>query len=156
MRHARQTGFTLVELILVIVVMGLLAGIALPSLMDRQSLNEVAVTDQVRVLLRLAQKVAVTQNRDVCFMRTAADLRLVYPVGGACSLTGNPVIDPGSGDDLGSPGNIPLAAGVVITGNTAVRFNGRGQLVPNTANLAITVGGQPPWNIAKETGFVYR
>lgn len=152
MSRPRQTGFTLVELILVLVVMGLLAGVALPRLMDHQSQDEVSTNDELKATLRLARQVATSQSREVCFMRTAADFRLVYANTGApCVLAGPAVSEPGSGVAL----TVPLPAAVVLSGSTTIRFNSRGQLVPNTVPLSVTVGTMTPLTISRETGFVY-
>ena len=63
MKPTRQTGFTLVELILVMVVMGLLAGVALPSLTNRQSQDELTTRDELKATLRLARQVATSQTK---------------------------------------------------------------------------------------------
>ncbi|MGE5452270.1 MAG: Tfp pilus assembly protein FimT/FimU [Acidobacteriota bacterium] len=151
MRPPRQAGFTLVELILVIVVMGLLAGVAVPRLMNNRSQDEVSTRDELKATLRLARQVAVSRNRDVCFMRTPAQFSLVYLNAGACALGGAAVLEPGTGQ----PHVVPLPSGVVLAGAATIRFNSRGQLVPNGANLQITVGALPALTISRETGFVY-
>lgn len=147
----RQAGFTLVELILVIVLMGLLAAVALPGLSNRQSQDELTTRDELKATLRLARQVASAQNQTVCFMRTAVQFQLVYATAaGVCNLAGTPVLEPGSGQ----PKVIELAPNVVLTGANTIVFNPRGQLVPATVNATITVGSTQALTINSETGFV--
>lgn len=155
MKPSRQSGFTLVELIMVMVVMGLLAGVALPRLTNRQSQDEVVTRDELKATLRLARQVATSQNQRVCFMRTPIQFVLVYAnAAGACQLAGTPVVEPGSG----SAKVVDLPAGVVLGGANTVQFNSRGQLVPNAVDQTITVGtAAAPLTVTinRETGFVY-
>ncbi|MDE2431374.1 MAG: prepilin-type N-terminal cleavage/methylation domain-containing protein [Burkholderiales bacterium] len=152
MKFHHQTGFTLVELILVILVMGILAGVALPRLTNRQTQDEVTTRDELKATLRLAREVAFAQNRTVCFMRTAAQFSLVYATpAGTCNLGGTPVVEPGSGDAL----VVDLPPGVSLTGAAVIRFNNRGQPVPNTVNQSLAVGSTAALTISRETGFVY-
>lgn len=155
MSQPRQSGFTLVELILVIVLMGLLAGVAIPRLTDHQSQDEMSTRDEVKATLRFARQVATSQAREVCFMRTAAQFRLVYAnVGAPCVLAGPLVSEPGKGGPFIV--DLPLTSTVTLAGSTAtIRFNTRGQLVPNTVSPTVTVGSLPPLTVSLETGFVY-
>lgn len=150
--RTRQTGFTLVELILVMVVMGLLAGVALPRLTDHRSQDEMRTRDQLKATLRLARQVAVAQNRPVCFVRTAAQFNLVYATGGGvCSLGGTVLTEPGTG----AQALTELPAGVALSGANTLQFDARGRLVPYLAGQSITVGTTAPLLINHETGFVY-
>ncbi|MBC7857311.1 MAG: prepilin-type N-terminal cleavage/methylation domain-containing protein [Burkholderiaceae bacterium] len=94
-RHvAGPRGFTMVELVTVIVIMGIMAAVAAPRFFERQTFDARTFTDQTRTMLRLAQKVAIAQNRPVhvrldgqsvalCF--DAACTALVFPPGGSNS-----------------------------------------------------------------------
>lgn len=62
----KARGFTLIELITVMVLIGILAVAALPRFFDRNVFDARGFFDETKALLRYAQKVAVAQRRTVC------------------------------------------------------------------------------------------
>lgn len=57
--RCRQRGFTIVELVLVIVIVGVLGALAGPRFFDDRTFDERAYAEEVASILRYAQKVAV-------------------------------------------------------------------------------------------------
>ena len=66
-RHCEKlSGFTLIELIMVIVILGVLAIFAAPRVFNAGDFSARGFHDETLSLLRYAQKTAVVQRRSVC------------------------------------------------------------------------------------------
>lgn len=61
----KRSGFTLAELLIVLVIVGVLAVVALPRLADRGGLDARGAEDGALAALRFAQKAAIAQRRRV-------------------------------------------------------------------------------------------
>jgi MSHA pilin protein MshC len=145
-RRRRTAGFTLVELITIMVVAAILAAVAAPRFFTRLSFEERGFYDQSVAAIRYAQRVAIAERRNVFVVMEANRLRLCYD---AACVAG--VREPGAGNayDIGTPD------GVGLDTTTTFSFNGLGQ--PSiAANLAVTVTGQDnrAFTVQQETGFV--
>lgn len=73
-----QRGFTIVELIMVMVIIGILATVAAPRFFDRNVFDSRGFYDQVISTLRYAQKAAIAQRRFVCVAFAANSVTLTY------------------------------------------------------------------------------
>ena len=71
-----QRGFTLVELILVIVILSVLSVYALPRLFDTKAVFARGFHDETMGYLRFAQKTAIAQRRTVCVTFTTTKVTL--------------------------------------------------------------------------------
>lgn len=127
-------GFTIIELLIVLVVTALLAAIAAPRLTDRTALQERGARDQLRTMIGHARRVAMTQQREVCVLTTPAQARAVYANAGAC-LPAAPLRDPAGNAAY----TLDMPPGTALGGAALLRFNSRGQPVP-ALDRTLTVG----------------
>jgi MSHA pilin protein MshC len=79
-----QSGFTLVELIVVMVLAGILAAFAAPRFFERAGFDARAYSDQVRTLIRFGQKIAIAQNRNVYVRVDGAKVALCFDATAVC------------------------------------------------------------------------
>ena len=89
----QSKGFTLVELIVTMVVVGIISAVAIPRFADQQGFQSRAFYEQVQEAIKFAQKVAVAQRKSVYVTTTATTLQACYVA--ACGGVGSyAVIDP--------------------------------------------------------------
>ena len=69
-------GFTLVELVVILIVLGILAVFAMPRFAGREPFDARAFHDSTLAALRYAQKTAIAQRRPVCVSFSANSLTL--------------------------------------------------------------------------------
>lgn len=143
----RQRGFTLIELIMVMVILGVLAVFAAPRMFNQSDLYARGFHDGTVAYLRYAQKAAIAQRRTVCVAFGASDLILTMasdaPTAAAAVYDCSTVAPSFAGPKGESP--VVLAAKPGVSYDTApapvaFNFNGLGQ--------PITSAGAP---MAKQT-----
>lgn len=142
-------GFTMVELILVIVVAGILAAVAVPRMIGRNSFDSRGFADQLAATVRFAQKLAVAQRRDVFVQLTANDATLCYDA--ACATPA-----PGPGGE--KPYTVSAPSGVAIASPVAaLDFDASGRPVNIMAQLDIPINGTGTYHVyvEQETGYVH-
>jgi len=144
----RTRGFTLVELVTVIVILGILAVVAAPRFFDRNVFDSRGFYDQVIASLRYAQKAAIAQHRFVCAAVTTNSITLTINAVASCP-----------GGDLASPSGgttyVVLApSGVTISPVATFYFDALGR--PGAAPSPFTVSGYAtPITVEAETGYVH-
>lgn len=81
-----EGGFTLIELIVTLIIVGILAIAIVPRFADRADFDARGFLDGTLSVLRYAQKTAVAQRRTVCvsFGASAVTLTVASSFGGAC------------------------------------------------------------------------
>lgn len=141
-----QRGFTLVELITVMVIVGILAVAVLPRFFDKNTFDARGFHDQVISTVRYAQKVAIAQHRFVC-VDTSTIANTISLSQGTTNACGTPLAS------LSSTGNfsIPAPSGVTLT---AANFNFDALGKPS-ASSCIAVSGNNTIKVEAETGFVH-
>jgi MSHA pilin protein MshC len=148
--RTRETGFTTVEIVVTLVIIGILAAIALPRLQDNTAFTQRGFSDEVRAALRYAQKIAIAKRREVCVDLLPAGLTLTFNpsvvAGAPCSSAVNL---PGQS----APYVVPVPTGITLVLSASFRYNGLGQ--PSVAPVTATLTGRAlPITVAAETGYV--
>lgn len=69
-------GFTLIELIMVLVLLGILAAYAAPRIFNRGDFDARGMHDMSMAYLRYAQKTAIAQRRTVCMTLSSSGISL--------------------------------------------------------------------------------
>lgn len=145
----REGGFTLIELIVILIIIGVLAIAALPRFFDQNDYYARGFYDETLAILRYGQKNAVAQRRMVCasFTATSVTLRVATNFGGACDmdLTGPNSSTPYQVSARGAVQFSPLPI--------FLSFNPDGSA---SAGASIQVSGASGViTVIKETGYVY-
>ena len=104
----RHRGFTLVELVTIIVILGIIAVVAIPRFGNAEYRSN-EFSDRTLSALRYAQKSAVSHRRIVCVAFTAATVTLTMDTAnnGAPCETG--LLLPGSNSNVAQSGDVAKA-----------------------------------------------
>ena len=146
----RPSGFTLVELIVTIVILGIIAVVAIPRFTARNSFDSRGFYDRATATVRYAQKIAIAQRRPIFVCVGTAAITVA-----AASGCATPLLDI-SGVALSAP-----APNGVTLSSTAAEFSflsGLGQTSATvTITLSSTIAGDPARSIVveNETGYVH-
>ena len=125
-------GFTLIELIMVVVLLGVLAVVAAPRMFNSGDFKARGFHDASLSLLRYAQKSAIAQRRTVCVTFTSDNASLRIASAATVNVCDKNLTGP-RGDTPGTVTNKPSAT---YSGTPAeVRFDGLGQPLDNAGAL---------------------
>jgi MSHA pilin protein MshC len=151
----KTAGFTLVELVTILVIVGILAVFATPRFVDRTGFESRGFYDQAQSTVRYAQKIAISQRQSppkpAVFVVIAANgIRVCYDA--ACAT---PVVDPTTGAAMA----VNAPNGIALTPAT---FSYDGSGAPSiAAQLAIGVTSAGVGDINRtffveaQTGYVH-
>ena len=152
---ARSAGFSLIELVVVIVLLGIVAAVAIPRWRGGSGFEERALHDQVVAALRYAQKSAVAARRTVCVSFTSSPSKVAFSISSAhgaanCSV-GSLLVGPdGTNLSVAASGSITMTSSV-----SSFTFDAAGR--PSSA-ASISVSGLPAAlaiTVESETGYVH-
>ena len=143
----RSGGFTLVELVVTLIILGILAVAVVPRFFDRQDFDARAFLDQTAGILRYAQKAAIAQRRTVCASFTSNSVSLqIRSTEGAGACDTNLIGPAGTAPyTVTAPGSVTFASIPA-----AVSFNAEGR---PSAGATITISGAT-LTLTAETGYV--
>jgi MSHA pilin protein MshC len=150
----RELGFTIVELVAVMVIFGIIAAIAAPRFVGMDAFNARGSYSTLTSALRYAQKTAIAQRRNVYAAINTSARTVCLGYTSNCSSA---VIDPATQAAYSKT----LSSNVTITASTTpIGFDGLGRPVPNaTATFTIQNAVVPSEStrtitVEAETGYV--
>jgi MSHA pilin protein MshC len=139
-----QCGFTLIELIMVIVIMGVLAVFAAP-MFRTDDFKARGFHDETLSLLRYAQKTAVAQRRVVCVTLSPAGVSMTMdkstPPDGTC-------------DSAPTMPNTPNVGSGLASSVATFKFTALGS-TDQSSNVTITIANAAGITVEWGTGYVH-
>ena len=152
--YCKDRGFTLIELVMVIVLLGILSATALPKFFDFSGFQQQAFFDDTLSAVRYAQKLAVATGCKVQVAVSANAYALNSPADRSQCASNSPVFSmtirtPGTGEASFTKSE----TGVSLTSSPAsFSFDALGRA---SADVVITVAGSKSIAVVRDTGFVY-
>ena len=140
-------GFTMIELTVVIVIVGILAVVAVAKLSNVDAFEVQGFFDSTKSAVRFAQKLAVAQRTNVVVVVNATSISVCYTNPGCAT----PVTDPTSGQ----PMTLPAPAGVSLAGPASVSFDGLGRATPGGTITVTGAGISRSLIVEQETGYAH-
>lgn len=144
-------GFTLLEMIVVIVLIGILSIAIVPRMTATQSINNRGFSDQLKAAVEFARKSAVASRRNVCVTFSAALITLNRaPVAGSAAACTVALVNPATGSAYTL---VPPAGVTVASSNTTLIFSGLGSANVDTS-VTLTGDATQGFAVVANTGYV--
>ena len=152
---ASARGYTMVELLAVLVLAGVLAAVGLPKLGGAAAQNGPAWREQVQSALRSAHALAQGHRRLVCVSVASASVTLSIAGGNPASSCGSPLAGPDADSRWAwsstAPATVATPATFYLQPDGRITSDGAGSTV---VSPSITISGESTVNMNGETGHV--
>ena len=154
-RLKEPAGFTLVELVMTMVIIGIMAAVAAPRFFSVSLFQARGYADQVKATLRYAQKIATVQNRYICVAFTTNSVTLTYDTTAPGSAHTTATCPGGSLSSPSgqSPYKISAPGSVTLSGATSFYFDTLGK--PSAAQTITVAGYATQITVEAGTGYVH-
>lgn len=150
----KPRGFTLIELVMSMIIVGLLAVAVVPKFFERQSFDARGFYDESKSMLQYAQKTAIAKRRNVCAAISSGTITLSFASAAGPAAPCNTGLQSPLGQ---TPFSITAPSGIIIAATAAsFSFNAIGKT--NLASqLDVQIIGDTTHHIfvEPETGYVH-
>jgi MSHA pilin protein MshC len=164
----KAAGFSLVELVVIVILVGILAVVAIPRLVGISTYNTVGFADRIQASLRYAQKQAIAKRRNVCAAITATTITFTYAAtagsGVGCTLAMAGPDGKGPFVVIVERGNVGTVT--IASSSASISFDALGRVYDYTGPatftlrttavvLTVTGDGSVVIRVEPETGYVH-
>lgn len=138
-----NNGFTLVELVIAIAVIGIIAVVGGPRFAKTNTFSDRANSDKVKFLLKIAQKASMAQRRDIFIVKSGNNISACYTNATPCPS--NQLLTLNGKDFSANVGNTNTVL-------PSIKFNSLGNT--DSGKLTVQVGSRNIY-IEAESGYVH-
>jgi MSHA pilin protein MshC len=140
-------GFTMIELMMVMVMIGVLAAVAMPR-MTSSDFRALQFHDQTVATLRFAQKTATSHRRLVCVAFTASSVSLTIDHDKNGSCDGHALMVPGSSTNVVTSSDVTNVVFSPVPASLSFQPNG------TSADASLKIAGMSDIVVVGATGHV--
>ena len=164
--NMKHSGFTIIELVVVLIIVGVMAAVAAPRFFVKQAYSDRGFYDQTLAITRYAQKSAIALRRNVCVNIAPPSINLTYASASAgtcsvavcgstaysCSACDTALPSPVGGTP---PFTITAPSGVTLSpASSVITFTALGSVSSASATTTITVSSRTI-TVERCSGYVY-
>ena len=156
-RQIKLKGFTLIELVMVMILIGILSVAIIPRFANKSVFDAKGFFDQSSNMIRYAQKVAIAQRRDVFVNVSPNTICLTYVADASCTsvIAANQVINPADQAWFKKDATSFNQAGGVFGASVSFSFNALGKPSSGTSISLTAEGITQTIKVETDTGYVH-
>ena len=150
--NMKHSGFTVVELVVVLIIIGVLAAVAVPRFFVSQQYSDRGFYDQALAISRYAQKSAIALRRNVCVNIASPSINLTYASAAGSGSACDTALPSPIGDS--PPFTVTAKTGVTLSSSSpTIIFTALGSVSSAGATTTITVSSRTI-TVVTNTGYV--